>query len=376
MGSAPASNSKLFEPLQIGPYKLSSRLVMAPLTRFRADDKHVQLPFVKDYYTQRACVPGTLLITEATFISPRASGYPNVPGIYNQEQIDAWKEIVESVHQAGGIIFLQLWALGRTANKELMAKEGNGDVVSSSAVPENSDKAEPRALEDGEVWEFVQDYATAAKNAVEGAGFDGVEIHGANGYLVDQFTQNVCNQRTDQWGGSIENRSRFGLEVAKAVVNAVGADKTGIRLSPWSTFQGMKMQDPVPQFTHLLKGLKDLHIAYVHLVESRIAGNADVEATEKNDPFFEVLGDEIPILLAGGFQPDSAKKDVDENYKDKEMAIVFGRHFISNPDLVFRVKKGIEFTKYNRETFYKTGSKEGYIDYPFSQEWEKEQSRL
>ena len=136
------------------------------------------------------------------------------------------------------------------------------------------------------------------------------------------------------------------------------------------------MQDPVPQFTHLLKGLKDLHIAYVHLVESRIAGNADVEATEKNDPFFEVLGDEIPILLAGGFQPDSAKKDVDENYKDKEMAIVFGRHFISNPDLVFRVKKGIEFTKYNRETFYKTGSKEGYIDYPFSQEWEKEQSRL
>ena len=174
MGSAPASNSKLFEPLQIGPYKLSSRLVMAPLTRFRADDKHVQLPFVKDYYTQRACVPGTLIITEATFISPRASGYPNVPGIYNQEQIDASKEIVESVHKAGGIIFLQLWALGRTANKELMEKEGNGDVISSSPVPENSDKPEPRALEDGEVWEFVQDYATAAKNAVEGAGFDGV----------------------------------------------------------------------------------------------------------------------------------------------------------------------------------------------------------
>ena len=368
MGSAP-EESRLFEPLQIGPYTLSSRLVMAPLTRFRADDNHVQLPFVKDYYTQRAVVPGTLMITEATFISPRASGYPNVPGIWNQEQIAAWKEVVESVHKEGGIIFLQLWALGRTANPQLMEKEGNGDVVSSSAMPENSDKAVPRELTEEEIWQFVEDYATAAKNAVEDAGFDGVEIHGANGYLVDQFTQDVVNQRTDRWGGSIENRARFGLEVAKAVTKAVGADKTGIRLSPWSTFQGMKMQDPVPQFSYLLEGLKELKLAYVHLVESRISGNADVEATEKNDPFIDLWAGASPILLAGGFTPESARKCINEEYKDKDLAVVFGRYFIANPDLVFRMREHIDFTKYNRETFYKTGSPEGYVDYPYSNEW-------
>ena len=173
MGSAPAE-SRVFEPLQIGAHKLSSRLVMAPLTRFRADDQHVQLPFVKEYYTQRACVPGTLIITEATFISPRGSGYPNVPGIWTQEQIAAWKEVVESVHQAGGVIYLQLWALGRTANPDFKKKEGSGDLVSSSAVPQNSETAVPRAMTEEEIAEFIQDYATAAKNAVEGAGFDGV----------------------------------------------------------------------------------------------------------------------------------------------------------------------------------------------------------
>ncbi len=177
MGSAP-EQSRLFEPLQIGKYKLQNRLIMAPLTRFRADDDHVQLPFVKEYYTQRASSPGTLLITEATFISAKAGGYPNVPGIYNQAQIDAWKEIVESVHKAGGIIFMQLWALGRTANPQVKEKEGTGDLVSSSAVPENSDKAEPRPLSEEEIQEYIRDYATAAKNAVEGAGFDGVgELH-------------------------------------------------------------------------------------------------------------------------------------------------------------------------------------------------------
>ena len=173
MGSAP-EKSRLFEPLSIGPYELSSRLVMAPLTRFRADDNHVQLPFVKEYYTQRGCAPGTLLITEATFISARAGGYPNVPGIYTEEQIAAWKEIVQSVHKAGSFIFMQLWALGRTANPEVKKKEGTGDLVSSSAVPENSDKTAPRPLSEDEIQGYIADYAQAAKNAVEGAGFDGV----------------------------------------------------------------------------------------------------------------------------------------------------------------------------------------------------------
>jgi NADPH2 dehydrogenase len=200
------------------------------------------------------------------------------------------------------------------------------------------------------------------------------EIHGANGYLVDQFTQDVANHRTDKWGGSIENRSRFGLEVAKAVADAVGADKTGIRLSPWSTFQGMKMKDPVPQFSHLLKGLKELKLAYVHLVESRIAGNADVEATEKCDPFLDIWTS--PVLLAGGFTQDSARHTIEEQYKDRDLAIVFGTYFISNPDLVFRMKEDIPFQKYNRDTFYKAGSTEGYTDYAYSPEWEKANSKL
>lgn len=161
-------------PLHIGPYQLSSRLVMAPLTRFRADDEHIQLPFVKDYYTQRACVPGTLIITEATVISPRAGGYRNVPGIWSLEQIKVWKQIVQGVHESGGVIFLQLWAIGRVAKADVKNAEGTGDVVSSSELPANSESVVPRALREEEVEQYIHDFAIAAKNAVEDAGFDGV----------------------------------------------------------------------------------------------------------------------------------------------------------------------------------------------------------
>ena len=166
------------------------------------------------------------------------------------------------------------------------------------------------------------------------------------------------------------------MEVAKAVTKAVGADKTGIRLSPFSTFQGMKMKDPIPQFSHLIKGLKELKLAYVHLVESRVSGNADVEATELCDPFIDIWAGTSPIFLAGGFKEDSARRAVEEEYKDKDIGIVFGRYFIANPDLVFRMKEGIAFRKYDRDTFYKPKSKEGYIDYPFSAEFEKGQHKL
>ncbi|KAK3650909.1 hypothetical protein LTR56_005960 [Elasticomyces elasticus] len=371
MGSAPES-SRLFKPLKLGQHELSNRLAMAPLTRFRADDDHVQLDFVKEYYTQRACVPGTLLITEATFITPQAGGFPNVPGIYNDAQIQAWKKIVDSVHEAGGIIYMQLWALGRAAGEDQKKKEGTGDVVSSSDIPMADNSPAPRPLTEDEIQQYIKDYATAAKNAVEGAGFDGVEIHGANGYLIDQFTQDVCNKRTDSWGGSIENRCKFGIEVSKAVVDAVGADKTGIRLSPWSVFQGMREEDPIPTFSHLTKELKKLKLAYIHLVESRISGNADVESTEKIDPFIDIWGETSPILIAGGFKPDSTHRAVEEEYKDKDIIIVFGRYFISTPDLVYRLQKGIELTKYDRETFYNAKSQKGYTDYPFSEEFEKE----
>jgi NADPH2 dehydrogenase len=320
------------------------------------------LPFVKDYYAQRASVPGTLLITEATFISPRASGYPNVPGIWNAEQIEAWKEVTKAVHEKGSYIFLQLWALGRAANPKALKELGDYQVVSSSPTPEKETSPVPHELSVDEIRGFVGDYAQAAKNSIDG-------------YLVDQFTQDTCNKRTDAYGGSIENRSRFGLEVAKAVVEAVGADRTGIRLSPFSPFQGMKMTDPIPQFSHLLTGLKALGLAYIHVVESRIAGNADVESTEKVDFALNIWGKTSPILIAGGFKPDSARRAVDEEYEDNDVAIVFGRYYISNPDLPFRLKNDVELTKYNRDTFYKTKSVDGYTDYPFSREYEQS-SRL
>ncbi|KAL6249172.1 Chanoclavine-I aldehyde reductase fgaOx3 [Rhinocladiella similis] len=371
MGSlATSSHSRLFEPLKIGSMTLKNRLVMAPLTRFRADDSHVPLPFVETYYAQRASVPGTLLISEATYISHRAGGYPNVPGIYNDAQFEAWKRVTSAVHAKGSYIYLQLWALGRAANPQCAEAEGI-TVISSSPTPLDSEHAVPHELTPAEIKEFVGDYASAARNAVA-AGFDGVEIHGANGYLVDQFLQDVVNTRTDAYGGSVENRSRFGLEVARAVVDAVGADKVGIRLSPWSSFQGMKMDDPVPQFTHIVKGLKELNLAYIHLVESRVTGNADIESTDKLDFAIDAWGNTSPVLLAGGYGPDSARRAVDEEYKDKDIAIVFGRYFISTPDLPYRIQKGIDLAPYDRASFYNPKSEKGYIDYPFSAEFEQE----
>lgn len=365
----------LFDPIRIGSIPLSHRVAMAPLTRYRATDAHVHTSLAVEYYSQRASVPGTLLITEATFISPRASGYENVPGIYNKDQIEGWKSVTDAVHKKGSYIFCQLWALGRAAKPEIVRKEaGEKWFASSSAIPMQAGTEEPRALEEEEIRGFVGDYAQAAKNAIE-AGFDGVEIHGANGYLIDQFTQDVANKRTDAWGGSVEKRSKFGLEVAKAVVEAVGSEKVGIRLSPFSTFQGMKMADSIPQFSHLIEGLKELKLGYLHLVESRISGSANVEATEKIDPLMKIWGKTSPVLVAGGFQPDSAKRAVEEEYTGQDVMIVFGRHFIANPDLPFRIEKGIELTKYNRDTFYNAGSPEGYVDYPFSKEWEA-QSKL
>ena len=245
-------------------------------------------------------------------------------------------------------------------------------LVSSSAEPMEAGAPTPRALSEEEIWAYVRDYANGARNAMA-AGFDGVEIHGANGYLVDQFTQDVCNKRTDAWGGSVEKRSRFALEVVKAVVEAVGAERVGVRLSPFSTFQGMKMARPEPQFLHLVQGLKEMKLAYLHLVESRICGSADIEATEKVDPLMELWGKTSPVLLAGGFQPESAKRAMQE-YPGNDLLIVFGRHFIANPDLPFRIRKGLGLTAYDRDTFYMPETPKGYVDYPFSEEWTAQSS--
>ncbi|QSZ34055.1 hypothetical protein DSL72_005635 [Monilinia vaccinii-corymbosi] len=364
-------SSTLFSPLKLGTSELQHRMAMAPLTRFRADDNHVPLPFVAEYYAQRASVPGTLLVSEATFIAPQAGGYPNAPGIWSQEQIVGWKKVTDAVHAKKSYIWLQLWALGRAADPTALEQEGGYKVKSASDIPLEGG-AKPEPLTEAEIKEYIGLYAQAAKNSIE-AGFDGVEIHGANGYLIDQFFQDVSNQRTDSWGGSVENRARFGIEVAKAVAAAVGAEKTAIRLSPYSTFQGMKMADPVPQFTYIAQELKKLNLAYLHLVESRISGILDNDQTEKVNFLIDIWAGTSPILLAGGFTAQSAQTAVNEEYKGKDVVIVFGRYFISNPDLPFRVKKGIEFEPYDRNLFYNRKEETGYTSYAFSKDFEAQQ---
>ncbi|KAK0473897.1 FMN-linked oxidoreductase [Armillaria novae-zelandiae] len=229
---------KLFESTQVGGILLSHRVVLAPLTRFRASKEHIpHVRIVKEYYEQRAHAPGTLLITEATYIDERAGGYDNVPGIWNEQQIQAWKEITDAVHAKGSYIFCQLWALGRIADPKVLASKGL-PYVSASDVQLSSETVAPRPL---------SLYAQAAWNAIR-AGFDGVEIHGANGYLLDQFTRDVTNKRTDVYGGSIENRVRFPLEVADAIAEAVGPERVGYRISPWNTATGTRRQTRINTF--------------------------------------------------------------------------------------------------------------------------------
>lgn len=358
--------SQLTTPMHIGSTNLQHRIVMAPLTRYRADKNHVPTEMMIEYYSQRASVPGTFIISEGTFIAPQAGGFSCAPGIYNEAQIEAWRKITDAVHAKGSFIFCQLWALGRGANPEVLIEEGQ-KLVSSSNRPISEDHATPIPLDELGIRAFIGYYATAAKNAIK-AGFDGVEVHGANGYLVDQFLQDICNDREDGWGGSVEKRARFGLEVAEAISLAIGPERTGFRVSPYSPFQGMKMDDPVPQFTYLAKNLKKLNLAYLHIVESRISGATDVQSTEQVDAFLDAWGNSGALILAGGFTTESAIYTL-KKYKDKNVAIAFGRHFVANPDLPFRISKALPFNEYNRDTFYVEQSPIGYTDYAFSPEF-------
>ncbi|PYI09503.1 FMN-linked oxidoreductase [Aspergillus sclerotiicarbonarius CBS 121057] len=358
----------LTSPLRVGNLDLKHRVVLAPLTRYRADDQHVPIDIMRDYYAQRASVPGTLLITEGTFISARAGGMNNVPGIWNDAQISQWRTITDAVHERGSYILCQLWALGRAASPEVLSRT-NDHVISSGNIPISESSPTPKALDEQEIAEWIQDYARAAQNAVA-AGFDGVEIHGANGYLVDQFLQDTANNRSDRWGGSVENRSRFGLEVAKAVSQAIGAERTGYRVSPWSTFQGMRMDNFQNQFTNLIQGLGQLNLAYLHFVEPRISGGQTVEdSIEQNDQFlFDAFGNSGAIILAGGLTAQSATEKL-RSHPTRDIAFAFGRHFLANPDLPFRIANDIPFNQYNRATFYRPKDPVGYVDYPFSAEF-------
>ncbi|KAG9030797.1 hypothetical protein FRB95_003556 [Tulasnella sp. JGI-2019a] len=367
-----ASNNtpKLFTPLQVGDITLSHRVVMAPLTRTRANDAHVHQEIATEYYGQRAS-PGTLLITEATFIRDEASGIKNVPGIWNEDQIAAWRKITDAVHQKGGFIFMQLWALGRAASPEIMADKGF-KLVSASNIPMEEGGSAPTPLTKDEILQYVQWYAEAAKNAVHGAGFDGVEIHNANGYLLDQFLQTNSNDRTDEFGGSVENRSRFTMLVAKAVTDAVGQEKTGIRFSPHGRFQGMRMPDNLmeEQFTYVIKALRDAYpkFAYMHVTEPRVTGGGDAkpEYSGGSIKFARKAWGDVqgsPFFAAGGYTREKAIETV-EKYGG---AIVFGRSFIANPDLPLRLKNDVKLNDYDRSTFYTEGPK-GYTDYPSAKE--------
>lgn len=263
-------------------------------------------------------------------------------------------------------MFCQIFAMGRAAEVELSRQEGV-DIVAPSAIPIDDGAAVPQEMTLEQIKETIQDFVSAAKNAVR-AGFDGVEIHGANGFLLDQFIQDVSNKRDDAYGGNIENRSRLLDEVINAVVDAIGAERVGLRLSPWSTFQGMRMEDPIPQFSDIINKASRSGIAYLHLVESRISGAEEFAARSDSLDFAYKLWNG-PLLVAGGYTPSEARRLVDEEYPEKEIAVIFGRWFISNPDLVFRIKEGLELNAYNRQTFYIYMSAEGYVDYPYSKEY-------
>ncbi|KAJ7052277.1 hypothetical protein C8F01DRAFT_1221986 [Mycena amicta] len=358
-----ASDSKLFQPIRIGGIELAHRVVFAPATRYRADANHVPLPHVAEYYGQRASAGG-LLITEATFPALSAAGLPNVPGIWSDQQIAAWKEITDRVHAKGSHIYLQLGAQGRGGRPEVLAAD-NLPYVSASNVSMTGRTVDPRPLTVAELKEYLEIYATAASNAVYKAGFDGVEVHSANGYLLNQFLHDGSNTRTDEYGGpSVENRARFPLEVVDAIVKAVGQSKTGVRFSPWGTYQDMYMEDPRPTYSYVVTQLRDCFpdLAYLHVVEPR--ADANVRAGASNDFIREIWGAR-PFISAGGYTREIALAVAEE----KGDIVAFSRGFIANPDLPYRLLNDIKLTVGDRAYYYVFGSTDpkGYTDYPFAE---------
>ncbi|MCA6110970.1 alkene reductase [Bradyrhizobium cenepequi] len=362
----------LFSPLKVGPYQLQHRVVMAPLTRMRAEKPSLApRPLNVEYYAQRA-TPGGLIIAEASPVVNTGFGSPGIPGIYSEQQIAGWRKVVDAVHAKGGIIFLQLWHVGRVSHSSF--QPGGALPVAPSAVAISSEfkamTAEgkvveyetPRALETSEIPGVIDAYREGAKNALK-AGFDGVEIHGANGYLIEQFLQSRSNLRTDQYGGSIENRVRFLMDVTKAVIEVWGANRVGVRLSPYGIANGSGEADPMPLYSHAIKSLDPLGLAYLHFIEPRSSGAGRAEVNHQNVPSAMVLYRPMwsgVLITAGGFTGETADAAIAAGHAD---AIAFGRIFISNPDLPRRLRRAYPITPYNRATFY-GGEQKGYTDYP------------
>jgi len=350
----------LFEPIQIGNLTLPNRVIMAPLTRMRAPGG-TPTSLMATYYGQRATAG--LIIAEATPISSQGVGYPNTPGIYTTQQILAWQPITEAVHAQNGHIFLQLWHVGRISHPDF--HDGALPVAPSAIAPQGKaitptglkPFVTPRALATDELPEIVKDYRSATKNALA-AGFDGVEIHSANGYLLDEFLRDGTNKRTDNYGGSFENRSRLLLEVANAAIEIAGAERVGIRLSPSGTFNDMSDSNPEEFFVYLLGELSQLNLAYLHIVdalEGDIRHGAKVVSLKSLRQAYQGK-----LIVCGGYDLDRAEQAIAENKAD---AVAFGQLYIANPDLVDRFTLEAPLNEPDASTFY-GGDAIGYTDYP------------
>ncbi len=361
----------LFSPFKAGDLQLANRIVMAPLTRNRAPGA-IPTSLMAEYYTQRASAG--LLITEATAITQQGQGYSDVPGLYGTEQLDGWKRVVDAVHAAHGKIVVQLWHVGRVSHTDL--QPDGGQPVAPSAITANTKTvlirdgvptfvptSAPRELQEQELPGIVHAFQAAARNAVETVGFDGVEIHGANGYLLDQFLKDGSNHRTDDYGGSIEDRARFLLEVVRAVTSAVGGGRTGIRLAPVTTANDAYDSAPQPLFEYVLAQLASLHLAYVHIIEGATGGPRVLP-----DRPFDYIALNSAYVRAGGKGAWMVNNGLDKALAVEALhsgadLVAFGRPYIANPDLVARLRQDGPYNEGDRSTYYGGGAK-GYTDYP------------
>jgi N-ethylmaleimide reductase len=354
--------TKLFDSYKLGPITLPNRLVMAPLTRNRAvPPGMVPSPLAIDYYGQRASAG--LLITEASQVSQQGQGYQDTPGIYSKEQVAAWRKVTDRVHERGGRIFLQAWHVGRISHTSL--QPNGGAPVAPSAIRANgktfvggtfADVSEPRALALEEIPGIIESFKRATANVLE-AGFDGIEVHAANGYLLDQFARDGTNKRTDAYGGSIENRARLMLEISKVVAAEAGPERTGIRISPVTPANDISDSDPQALFDYIVDHLNALKLVYIHVIEGATGGPRD------NAPFdYRALRNRFKGAYIGnnGYDFELATKVLAADAAD---LIAFGKPFISNPDLVERLKSGAPLNPFDKATFYGGGAK-GYTDYP------------
>jgi N-ethylmaleimide reductase len=357
----------LFDPIRLGAINAPNRILMAPLTRGRSSNGHIPVSDLKaEYYAQRA--GAGLIIAEATGISQEGMGWPSGPGIWSDAQVEAWKPVTAAVHEAGGRIILQLWHMGRLVHPDFL---DGAAPVSSSATTAPGDAhtstgkkpyTQARALELEEIPRLIADYVHAAKNAMA-AGFDGVQIHSANGYLIDQFLRDNSNFRTDAYGGSVENRIRLLREVTQAVADAIGVERTSVRLSPNGESQGADDSNPVPLFTAAAAALDQIGIAFLELREIKDFGNFGRTDVPRVSPDIRKVF-KGPLVLNQEYGLDTAQADIASGLAD---AISFGRPYIANPDLAARLASGAPFAKDNFKTWYSPGA-EGYTDYPVAEE--------